>query len=366
MSISGTWQTKLWGVCLVNLATLCRASNAVLGRWLRDDVGPLTLTALRFTVATAFFGFLLRGRSSEEWRYGRDRWWLLAMGLAGVVFFSPLLYLGLRYSTAVNCSLIQGFSPLITALIAGVIIQEPVTRRQMAGAILGLIGVVGLISGGSLSFLIHLRFNGGDVILLGSAMVWGIYSVFGRRVMRYRSPVSATALSSFLGLPLLIAAAIFEHQYIPLNLRPETIAAILHICVVPTIIGYWCWNRAVQTLGAGGAMVFYNTLPLYGVVMGALFLQESLGLVQFILTLGAIALGALGMIKLTESRPQIQKQKAAAPLVVVRTMEVRTASRNVVVKGEGTVRAPAGDRSGAAGGRQGRPYRPFPDQWRAV
>jgi drug/metabolite transporter (DMT)-like permease len=297
VSISGTWQTKFWGVCLVNLATLCWASNAVLGRWLRDDVGPLTLTALRFTVATAFFGFLLRGRSSEEWRYGRDRWWFLAMGLAGVVCFSPLLYLGLRYSTAVNCSLIQGFSPLITALIAGFIIQEPVTRRQMAGAVLGLIGVVGLISGGSVSFLIHLHFSVGDVILLGSAVVWAFYSVFGRRVMRYRSPVSATALSSFLGLPLLIAAAIFEHQYIPLNLRPETIAAILHICVVPTIIGYWCWNRAVQTLGAGGAMVFYNTLPLYGVVMGALFLRESLGLVHFVfggLILGGGLWGTLG------------------------------------------------------------------------
>jgi len=282
MGVSGSWRAKIWGVCLVNLATLSWASNAALGRWLRDDVGPLTLTALRFTVATAFFGYLLRGRSPDEWRYGRDKWWLLAMGLAGVVFFSPLLYLGLRYSTAVNCSLIQGFSPLITALIAGLIIQEPVSRGQMAGAILGLIGVVGLISGGSLSFLIHLHFNGGDLILLAAAVVWAFYSVFGRRVMRYRSPVSATALSGFLGLPLLIAAAFFEYQHFPLNLRPETIAAILHICVVPTIIGFWCWNRAVQTLGAGGAMVFYNTLPLYGVVMGALFLQESLGMTHFV------------------------------------------------------------------------------------
>ncbi|MCF8146498.1 MAG: DMT family transporter [Deltaproteobacteria bacterium] len=282
MGVSGSWRAKIWGVCLVNLATLSWASNAALGRWLRDDVGPLTLTALRFTVATAFFGYLLRGRSPDEWRYGRDKWWLLAMGLAGVVFFSPLLYLGLRYSTAVNCSLIQGFSPLITALIAGLIIQEPVSRGQMTGAILGLIGVVGLISGGSLRFLIHLHFNGGDLILLAAAVVWAFYSVFGRRVMRYRSPVSATALSGFLGLPLLIAAAFFEYRHLPLNLRPETIAAILHICVVPTIIGFWCWNRAVQTLGAGGAMVFYNTLPLYGVVMGALFLQESLGMPHFV------------------------------------------------------------------------------------
>ncbi|MFH1489979.1 MAG: DMT family transporter, partial [Pseudomonadota bacterium] len=156
MSLAGSWQTKAWGILLVNLATISWATNGVLGRWLRADAGPLTLTTLRFAVATAFFGFLLRGRPREELRYGKDKWWLLAMGLAGVVGFSPLLYLGLRYSTVVNSALIQGFSPLITALIAGLIIQEPVTGRQKAGAVLGLIGVAGLISRGSLTFLLQL------------------------------------------------------------------------------------------------------------------------------------------------------------------------------------------------------------------
>ncbi len=282
-------KTKIWGIILVNMATMAWATNAVLGRWLRHDIGPLTLTALRFTVATAFFGLLLQRRPQPERRYGKDRWWLLAMGLAGVVAFSPLLYFGLRYSTAVNCSLIQGFSPLITAVIAGVLIQEPVSRRQKAGAILGLIGVAGLISGGSPTFLIRLQFNPGDIVLLSAAVVWAFYSVIGRRVMRTRSPVSATALSNFLGLPLLAVAALIEVRYIPLNLRLETLAAILHICIVPTIIGYWSWNRAVGVLGAGGAMVFYNTLPLYGVILGAVLLGEPLQTPHFLF--GGLILG---------------------------------------------------------------------------
>ena len=297
MSGSPSRRTRAWGVLLVNLATLSWASNIVLGRWLRADIGPLTLTAMRFTVATAFFALLLRGRPPAERRYGKDRWWILAMGLAGVVAFSPMLYLGLRYSTAVNCSLIQGFSPLITALIAGLIIHEPVNRRQTTGAVLGFVGVAGLISGGSIGFLLELRFNPGDLILLGGAVVWALYSVFGRRVMRKRSPVSATALSNFLGLPLLIAAAVFELQHVSLNLRLETLAAILHICVVPTILGYWSWNRAVMTLGAGGAMVFYNTLPLYGVILGAVLLNEPLGAVHVIFGGLIVAGGLWGTLK---------------------------------------------------------------------
>ena len=289
MSDPVSWQKRAWGVIFVNLATMSWATNAVLGRWLRADIGPLMLTALRFTVATAFFSILLRNRPPQERQFGNDKWWILAMGLAGVVGFSPLLYLGLRYSTAVNCSLIQGFSPLITALIAGMIIHEPVSTRQLVGAVLGLIGVAGLLSRGSLRFLLGLQFNAGDLILVASAVVWAFYSVFGRRVMRNRSPVAATALSNFLGLPLIVAAAAFEFQHIPLNWRIETIAAIVHICVVPTIIGYWSWNLAVGILGAGGAMVFYNTLPLYGVILGAVFLNESVGMIHLIF--GGLILG---------------------------------------------------------------------------
>jgi RND family efflux transporter MFP subunit len=61
-------------------------------------------------------------------------------------------------------------------------------------------------------------------------------------------------------------------------------------------------------------------------------------ILQAFLAACVIGLGSLGMIKLTESRPQIQKQQVTAPLEVVRTLEVRTASQHVVIRGEGTVK----------------------------
>ncbi|MBW2207791.1 MAG: DMT family transporter [Deltaproteobacteria bacterium] len=282
MSNSATLRLRVWGVVLVNLATLAWATNAVAGRWLRADIGPVTLSALRFTLATVLFGLILQKLPREERRYGKDKWWILGMSLTGVVGFSILYYLGLRYSTAVNGSLIQGFSPLITALLAGLIIHEPVSKREKAGAVLGFIGIVGLISGGSLTFLLQLQFNPGDLFLLASATLWPFYSIFGRRVMRHRSPVATMALSNFLALPVLFIAAAFELHYIPLNLRPETVAAIAHVCIVPTIVGFWCWNKSVQILGAGRAMIFYYTLPLYGVFLGALLLGEPLGMVHLV------------------------------------------------------------------------------------
>ncbi|MCP4539308.1 MAG: DMT family transporter [Chloroflexi bacterium] len=260
----------------MNLATFTWATNMVLGRWLRDDVGPLTLAASRFLIASLVYTVLLRQRPPEERRLGQDRWLLIGMALSGVAIFAPTLYLGLRYTTAVNATLINGLGPLITGSIAALLIREPMSGRQAVGAIIGLFGVMILISGGSLTFWQTMRSNLGDFIVLGAVALWGLYSVLGRQVMRHRSPLSTTALSAFLGFPFLLLAAAWELQTFPINASPTFILAVLYIGIAPTVLGFLAWNAGVRRLGPSGAMVFYNTLPLYGALLGVLFLGESI------------------------------------------------------------------------------------------
>ena len=45
-----------WAYVFVNLSCLMWASNFVLGRTLREEIGPLMLTASRFVVASLFYG----------------------------------------------------------------------------------------------------------------------------------------------------------------------------------------------------------------------------------------------------------------------------------------------------------------------
>jgi len=269
---------RVGGIILVNIATFTWATNILLGRWLRDDIGPITLTAGRFTVGALVFVLLLRGRPAEDRRLAQDFWWLLGMALTGIVIFAPLLYLGLRFTTVVNATLVNGFGPLITGLLAAVLIGEAMTRRQVSGAIMGLAGVVILISGGSSAIWSAIQGGLGDLIVLGAVTLWGVYSVLGRRVMQNRSPLSSTAFSAFIGLPLLILAAVWEMQVIPVRLSPELIIAIIYIGIAPTVAGFLAWNVGVRRLGPAGAMIFFNTLPLYGALLGFLFLGESIGL----------------------------------------------------------------------------------------
>ncbi|WP_371373047.1 DMT family transporter [Sporomusa aerivorans] len=273
---------QLIGIACVNLATLTWASNMVLGRLLKDAIGPITLSSVRFCVAALIFALLLKRQPAAGQRMGKDFWLLAAMAVTGVVLFSPILYWGLHYTTAVNGTIINGLAPLITGLFATWVIHEPMSGRQMTGALLALAGVLFLVSGGSWSFWQTAGFNIGDLIILAAVALWGLYSLFSSRVMRQRSSVSATALSIFIGLPALILLAVLEMQHVPVQFDARLLLLTVYLGVVPGAFGFYAWNAGVARLGAGGAMVFYNTLPLYGALLGYIFLDEAIGLPHII------------------------------------------------------------------------------------
>jgi drug/metabolite transporter (DMT)-like permease len=56
-----------WAYVFVNLSCLMWASNFVLGRTLREEIGPLMLTVSRFVVASLFYAVIL-GRSAVKER----------------------------------------------------------------------------------------------------------------------------------------------------------------------------------------------------------------------------------------------------------------------------------------------------------
>ncbi len=282
MSSTTQRSERMVGIGLAELAALTWAATLARGGALRGNAGPLTLAAARFLIASLLFMALLRRRPPEERRLGQDRRLLLGMALSGVVVFAPMLYLGLRFTPVVNATLINGFGPIITGLLAVWLIREPMSRRQVEGAVVGLAGVVVLISGGSLAWWETVRGNAGDLIVLGAVALWGIYSVLGRQVMRRRSALSATAFSAFLGLPPLLLAAAWEMRTFTVQIRPTLVLAVLYIGLGPTVTGFLSWNAGVRLLGPGGAMVFYNTLPLYGALLGYLFLGESIEAVHLL------------------------------------------------------------------------------------
>jgi len=303
------------GIILVNISTCAWATNMIIGRYLRTQIGPITLTAARYAVASLVFALLLSRRSAEERRPGADTKLLALMALTGVILFAPALYFGLRFTTAINGTLINGLGPLLTAGFAAWLIHEPFLGRQIVGSLAALAGVavlllgsgpvaVGTAVGASAAKAIV---NPGDLLIVLAVLFWALYSVAVRKVVKHRSPVSATGLSMFMGLPVLVVAAVIECLSVPVLWSPALAGIIVYLGVVPAAIGFLSWNAGIKYLGAGGAMVFYNTLPVYGALFGFLFLGETLGPAH--LAGGALILAG-GLVSAI-SRPRLGLHKDA-------------------------------------------------------
>lgn len=226
---------------------------------------PVTTAFLRFSLA----GFLLLGicflrrEILVPWR-ALPR--LLAMAGVGIFLYNLFFFEGLRRTSALNGSLIASANPAITALLSGVFARERTTGAQWAGIFVSFTGVVFVLSGGSLEALLALRFNPGDLLIVGSATCWAVYSILARRVLKEAGSVIITAFACLAGSVLLSPLAFRETGAGWLD-SPVFWACILYMAVFPSGIAYVWWNDGVREIGPARASVFINLVPVFVMIL---------------------------------------------------------------------------------------------------
>jgi drug/metabolite transporter (DMT)-like permease len=240
------------------------------------------LAASRFVVASLFYAVIL-GRFAVKERLSPRRWALLtAMALTGVLGFPFLLYRGLQLTTATDAVLINATGPLVTAVLAAILLKERLFPRHVLGGIISFLGVTLIVSGGSFERLRQWHVNVGDLYILLAVVLWGLYSVISRWATRFHSVFSVTAISTWMALPLFLGAAAVGWQPTPTNWGWHLLLPVVYIGIFPSGVAFLSWNEGVRRVGPNRAMVFYNMLPVYGAVLGVILLGESLRVEHFI------------------------------------------------------------------------------------
>ncbi len=271
-----------WAYVFVNLSCLMWASNFLLGRTLREEIEPLTLTISRFVVASLFYAVIF-GRSAIKQQRPLRHWALLtAMALTGVLGFPLLLYRGLQLTTATEAVLINATGPLMTAILAAILLRERLFPRHVLGGVISFVGVTLIVSGGSFERLQQWHVNVGDLYVLVAVVLWGFYSVISRWATRAHSVFSVTAISTWMALPLFSGAAVAGWQPASTHWSWRLLLAVIYIGIFPSGVAFLSWNEGVRRVGPNRAMVFYNTLPVYGSILGVILLGESPGMAHFI------------------------------------------------------------------------------------
>jgi drug/metabolite transporter (DMT)-like permease len=282
---------------LLALVMLLWAGNSIVGRAVRNDVGPFTLSFVRWAGASLLLLPFALGPLRRDWAVLRRNWLVVVLlGLTGVAAFNAIMYTGLHYTTATNGLLLQAAIPpavlgadrLLFGVRAGV--------AQFAGIFASMLGVAVIVFEGQPSHVLGFRFGFGDALVLIACLDWAIYTVLLRKRPGV-SPLSFLLATFLVGVVAISPLALWEVlTEPPVRWSPGVGGAFLYVAVLPSLVSYLIYNRATQEVGPARAGQAITLLPLFGALLSALLLGEPLHPYHFAgmaLILVGILVGAL-------------------------------------------------------------------------
>lgn len=263
---------------LLTLTPFFWACNWIIGRGFADHVPPIAMTFYRWLFATAILAPFGLPRLRRDWPIVRAHWKiLLLLGSIGIGTHNALAYMGLNYTTATNGVILNSFIPVMIVTFSWIFLRERLSPMQLSGVIISLLGVLTIISGGSLETLAAFRLNGGDLLVILSMAMWSTYTI----CLRWR-PVgldtitflfSIACIGELVVLPFYLGEIALGHTMV---WTWQAFAAFCGIGLFSSVLAYIFWNRGVEQVGAPVAGLFVHLMPVFGIVLAWLFLDEQL------------------------------------------------------------------------------------------
>jgi drug/metabolite transporter (DMT)-like permease len=242
------------------LATLFWSGNLVVGQAAVSTMTPLELTFWRWALAAVPLLVLAHFVERPDWRAVLGRWrvLLLLSGL-GMIGYTLLLYTALQHTAALNASLITAANPALIVVMAIVLLGEWPGRFGWMGIVLGLAGVILVLTRGELHRAFSITFNPGELIMIAAITVWGLYTIISRKLGL--PAIAATAVQVAMATVVLAPIAVAAGAGFPST--PAEGWSLAYIALFPSLGAYLFWNLALKTTAPATAGNYLNLMVVF-------------------------------------------------------------------------------------------------------
>lgn len=284
MNLTAPKNKILFGVLLAVIATFIWSGNFIVAREVAGSIPPISLAFLRWLTATVLlFPFAIKKFSAERKLVSQSMFVLMGAAVSGVSLFNTFVYVGAKYTTALNLALIgTTSSPVFTVILARIFLKEKITGLRITGMLVCIFGILLLLSKGSWSLLSNFRFDRGSWWVLLAALAFATYNIFARKKPAAISHLTFMFVVFASGTLLLTPFAIWEmavHPSIAWNMK--LIAIIFYLGAGTSVISFWCWAEAINRLGAARTALFGNLIPIFSSIEAVFLLNEQFSLLHF-------------------------------------------------------------------------------------
>lgn len=237
---------------------------------------------------------------------------MMVLGISGGSLYFLLENTALVYTLASNVAIIIAATPLLTTLAVHLISrQERVERSMYLYSLLSLFGVGLVVFNGE--FILKLN-PLGDILTLGAAVMWVIYSIVVLYLQSRYAPLMITRKVFFYGVVTLIPYFIFAEPFdisIETLSKPVVAGNLLFLGILASLICYWTWNMVIEKLGAVHATNYLYINPIVAMITAHVVLNERitpLAVIGTVLILSGVYLAERGKQKSNEIHSAASEQ----------------------------------------------------------
>lgn len=277
-----------WTDLTMVLVVLIWGANFSVTKIALQEIPPLAFAAVRFAVAGTLLWLVLRAVERPQPLPPGALPRLIVLGLVGNSIYQLCFLLGLTYTTAANASLIIATTPALVAGAGALLGIERLRRAGVVGIALAIGGVALILAARGL----QLTRDGllGDLLLLGCAVSWTIYTLGVRSLGGGMSPLTITTWTTITGAPGLLLIGL------PATLGTDwgavsagAWAGLAYSTVLGVVVAYLLWNTSVRVAGSTKTAIYGCAIPLAATLVAWPLLGETPTWVQ---GLGAILIVA--------------------------------------------------------------------------
>jgi drug/metabolite transporter (DMT)-like permease len=278
--------------CLALSMTLV-GSYVALSKPLAAAIPVFLLAWLRFGIGALAMLPWLRKPSSEAPLTRRTRGLLFLESFLGNFLFSICMLFGVSMTSAVSAGVIMAAIPAVVALLSFLFLREPISGRiwtaiACAAAGIGLLAVASPHASGSaedarLAWL-------GNLLVFAAVVCEASYAVIGKALTGVLGPKRITSLINLWGLALVTPMGLYGALHFDFGaVRPGVWVLLLFYGLAASVWTVWLWMTGLKVVPAAQAGVFTVMLPVSAAVAGVVFLGESLGGLQMVAFVAALA-----------------------------------------------------------------------------
>jgi len=251
---------RVW--LLLVLCNLFWAGNYVFGKFVVEEMTPISLTFTRWLFASVILLGIAHFVEKPKWNTVVKEWpSLIGLAIFGIVGYNSLLYYALNFTSPTNASLVNSFNPGLIALVSAIYLREKVSRIQCLGILISFLGVFVIMTKGNLLQIFVTHYNKGDLLMIIAVIMWTLYSMIGKKLTSIPT-ITSTAISGLIAAIIMAPFAIAQGINFT-SLSATAVTGIAYITIFPSICSFIFWNIGVREIGASKAGVFLNLNPVF-------------------------------------------------------------------------------------------------------